>query len=162
MINGCIPGPRVSDIIISAGILLTGGESIVKNSEVYRMANILIPMFLIISHILGLGFMIHPTWLAIIAGIVDITASSILLGMIISINFMKGSIVWFKRTAAVIAGILMLVEVFVLHVSTVGMMSTILCSLLYAAVWWSTEGGYDCNEPAEPMDWVDFMRSHRW
>lgn len=106
-----------------------------SNDEIFKMHGILVPFIFIAFHLVGSPTAVHPLWLAIIIGFIDIIGGSALMSFIITATWLNGHLDKF-RNGIIISVIIMLAGAFTfMPPSWMGVLTTVLLAGEYALMW---------------------------
>lgn len=106
-----------------------------SNDEIFKMHGILVPFIFIAFHLVGSLTAVHPLWLAIIIGFIDIIGGSVLMSFIITVTWLNGHLDKF-RNGVIISAIIMLAGAFTfMPPSWMGVLTTVLLAGEYALMW---------------------------
>lgn len=106
-----------------------------SNDEIFKMHGILVPFIFIAFHLVGSLTAVHPLWLAIIIGFIDIIGGSVLMSFIITATWLNGHLDKF-RNGIIISVIIMLAGAFTfMPPSWMGVLTTVLLAGEYALMW---------------------------
>lgn len=106
-----------------------------SNDEIFKMHGILVPFIFIAFHLVGSLTAVHPLWLAIIIGFIDIIGGSVLMSFIITTTWLNGHLDKF-RNGIIISVIIMLAGAFTfMPPSWMGVLTTVLLAGEYALMW---------------------------
>lgn len=106
-----------------------------SNDEIFKMHGILVPFIFIAFHLVGSLTAVHPLWLAIIIGFIDIIGGSALMSFIITVTWLNGHLDKF-RNGIIISVIIMLAGAFTfMPPSWMGVLTTVLLAGEYALMW---------------------------
>ena len=106
-----------------------------SNDEIFKMHGILAPFIFIAFHLVGSLTAVHPLWLAIIIGFIDIIGGSVLMSFIITVTWLNGHLDKF-RNGIIISVIIMLAGAFTfMPPSWMGILTTVLLAGEYALMW---------------------------
>lgn len=106
-----------------------------SNDEIFKMHGILVPFIFIAFHLVGSLTAVHPLWLAIIIGFIDIIGGSVLMSFIITTTWLNGHLNKF-RNGIIISVIIMLAGAFTfMPPSWMGVLTTVLLAGEYALMW---------------------------
>lgn len=106
-----------------------------SNDEIFKMHGILVPFIFIAFHLVSSLTAVHPLWLAIIIGFIDIIGGSVLMSFIITTTWLNGHLDKF-RNGIIISVIIMLAGAFTfMPPSWMGVLTTVLLAGEYALMW---------------------------
>ena len=106
-----------------------------SNDEIFKMHGILVPFIFIAFHLVSSLTAVHPLWLAIIIGFIDIIGGSVLMSFIITVTWLNGHLDKF-RNGIIISVIIMLAGAFTfMPPSWMGGLTTVLLAGEYALMW---------------------------
>ena len=106
-----------------------------SNDEIFKMHGILVPFIFIAFHLVGSLTAVHPLWLAIIIGFIDIIGGRVLMSFIITVTWLNGHLDKF-RNGIIISVIIMLAGAFTfMPPSWMGVLTTVLLAGEYALMW---------------------------
>lgn len=106
-----------------------------SNDEIFNMHGILVPFIFIAFHLVSSLTAVHPLWLAIIIGFIDIIGGSVLMSFIITVTWLNGHLDKF-RNGIIISVIIMLAGAFTfMPPSWMGVLTTVLLAGEYALMW---------------------------
>ena len=106
-----------------------------SNDEIFKMHGILVPFIFIAFHLVSSLTAVHPLWLAIIIGFIDIIGGSVLMSFIITVTWLNGHLDKF-RNGIIISVIIMLAGTFTfMPPSWIGVLTTVLLAGEYALMW---------------------------
>lgn len=106
-----------------------------SNDEIFKMHGILVPFIFIAFHLVSSLTAVHPLWLAIIIGFIDIIGGSVLMSFIITVTWLNGHLDKF-RNGIIISVIIMFAGAFTfMPPSWMGVLTTVLLAGEYALMW---------------------------
>lgn len=109
-----------------------------RNSEIFRMHEMLLPVFWLIMHALGDAMMVHGIAGIVIVGIADMLVGGVFLAFVLSVAWFRGHMKAFWIILGVVSVLMLVGYLTVFPVSWLGLWASIIVSAWYAVIWWGT------------------------
>ena len=119
-----------------------------RNDDIYRMHELLLPVFWLIAHFLG-ACMPAPTTSTltlIIISITDILIGSTSIAFILDVAYFKGHIKTFWILLVCMLVIMVAFYTIVIRPNWLGFWSSIITLIWYALCWWATANNTDDDD----------------
>lgn len=120
-----------------------------SNHDIYRMHELLLPVFWLIAHFLGAGMPAAITTsnlTLIIISLTDIIIGSVIIAFILDVAYFKGHIKTFWILLVCMFIIMIVFYTFIIKPNWLGFWSSIITLIWYSLCWWSTANNTDDDD----------------